>query len=211
MAERTPRSCVDCGAAVERRKALALCPDCRLERSRRQAREYYYKAQAKKGAPRRGDLITCHCDYCDVTFECVLAGRPRRVCDKCGKHRSGQTRARWLEANPDKAAAIKARYRRNHPDRAKGDAAVYRLKKYGVTAEWEAATLAAQGFTCGNPACGATEPGGRWPTWNIDHCHRTGAVRGLLCAKCNQGVGLFDDDVDKLAGMIQYLMQERAT
>lgn len=47
--------------------------------------------------------------------------------------------------------------------------------------------------------------------WHIDHCHKTGVVRGLLCDKCNKGVGLFDDDVDKLAGMIEYLMRERAT
>lgn len=211
MAERTARSCVDCNAPVQGTQGLALCAGCRLERTRRRAREQYYKSQARKGAPRRGDVITCQCTYCGESFESVLVGRPRWVCDDCTKRKSGQTRARWREANPDKAAAIKARYRANHPDRDKGQAAVFRYKRYGVTAEWEARTLAAQGHKCGNPACGATEPGGRWPTWHIDHCHKTGVVRGLLCDKCNKGVGLFDDNVDKLAGMIQYLMQERAT
>lgn len=211
MPEATPRSCVECNGPVAKRQGIALCPDCVLERNRRRARDNYYKSRAKLGAPCRGDEITCHCDYCDSVFVCVLAGRPRRVCDDCVRRKSGQARERWRKANPDKAAIIKARYRANHPDRERGQAAVFRFKKYGVTAEWEAATLEAQGHKCGNPACGATEPGGRWPTWHIDHCHRTGAVRGLLCDKCNKGVGLFDDDVDKLAGMIEYLTRERAT
>lgn len=211
MSERSARVCVDCGGAVAGTQGLALCSSCRLERSRRRARENYYKAQAKKGAPRRGDVIVSRCDYCDAVFESVLAGRPRHVCDDCTRRKSGQARERWRKANPDKAAAIKARYLKNHPDRARGQAAVFRYKRYGVTAEWEAETLKAQGYKCGNTACGATEPGGRWPTWHIDHCHKTGVVRGLLCDKCNKGVGLFDDDIEKLAGMIQYLTQERAT
>mgnify|MGYP003442903592 FL=1 len=208
MAEVT-RSCVDCAGAVTKSQGVALCPACVLERNRRRAREQYYKSQAKKGAPRRGDVIPCRCDYCGHSFESVLAGKPRRVCDECNRRKGGQARERWRKENPEAAAAIKARYRVNHPDRERGRAAVLRYRRYGVSAEWEAATIEAQGHKCGNPACDATEPGGRWPTWHIDHCHRTGKVRGLLCDRCNKGVGLFDDDPAKLAGMIEYLTRER--
>ena len=40
---------------------------------------------------------------------------------------------------------------------------------------------------------------------HIDHCHDTGKVRGLLCATCNKGLGLFKDSVPNLKAAINYL------
>lgn len=39
----------------------------------------------------------------------------------------------------------------------------------------------------------------------IDHCHDTGVVRGLLCRKCNSGLGLLQDSTIVLQKSIQYL------
>lgn len=211
MVEPTPRVCVECDEPVVRRHGVALCQTCTLVRRRASARMQYRKSQAKNGKPVKGDTVTGECDYCQASFDFVLRGRPRRVCDTCVRTKGGQARQRWGAENPDKLAVIKARYRRNHPDRVLGERVVARYKKYGVTAEWEAETLEAQGGRCGNTGCGATEPGGRWNTWHIDHCHDSLVARGLLCDKCNKGVGLFDDDIAKLAGMIEYLSRERAS
>lgn len=41
---------------------------------------------------------------------------------------------------------------------------------------------------------------------NVDHCHRTGKVRGLLCSHCNKGLGFFKDSVPKLLKAIKYLI-----
>jgi len=42
---------------------------------------------------------------------------------------------------------------------------------------------------------------------HIDHCHKTGKVRGLLCHQCNAGIGFLNDDINILANAIKYLTQ----
>lgn len=39
----------------------------------------------------------------------------------------------------------------------------------------------------------------------IDHDHETLAIRGLLCSRCNTGLGMFKDSIRRLAGAIVYL------
>lgn len=39
----------------------------------------------------------------------------------------------------------------------------------------------------------------------IDHCHNTSVVRGILCSKCNTGLGMFNDNIDALYSAIEYL------
>ena len=45
----------------------------------------------------------------------------------------------------------------------------------------------------------------------VDHDHKTGEVRGILCASCNTALGLLKDDVDRMTRAVQYLENESAT
>jgi nitrate/TMAO reductase-like tetraheme cytochrome c subunit len=43
----------------------------------------------------------------------------------------------------------------------------------------------------------------------VDHCHTTKKVRGLLCSRCNKGIGLFYDDVEALQEAIKYINERK--
>lgn len=43
----------------------------------------------------------------------------------------------------------------------------------------------------------------------VDHCHKTNKFRGMLCNRCNQGLGLFRDDPELLEFSRIYLLSSR--
>ena len=80
------------------------------------------------------------------------------------------------------------------------------ISKYGITEDDYIEMLEQQDFKC--LICG-TEADQQNRALAVDHCHETGVVRGLLCQKCNIGIGHFNDDIQLLAKAIQYLQETK--
>lgn len=74
------------------------------------------------------------------------------------------------------------------------------LREYGLTIEQHRAMVVAQ-----NGMCAICENPG---SLCIDHCHKTGNVRGLLCRQCNTALGMSRDRIDLLEKMIVYLKKQ---
>lgn len=79
-----------------------------------------------------------------------------------------------------------------------------RLKKFGLTAEEHSALLASQNGCCA--ICKRPENGKKLA---IDHCHKSGKVRSLLCQQCNVGLGAFGDDPRILVNAAKYILSHR--
>ena len=76
-------------------------------------------------------------------------------------------------------------------------------KKYGITPEQHSRQVRAQGGCCA--ICGRSLDGLSPQTVHVDHCHATGALRGVLCGPCNVGLGSFRDSEETMQAAIEYL------
>jgi hypothetical protein len=49
------------------------------------------------------------------------------------------------------------------------------------------------------------------PSANVDHCHSTGQIRGVLCCECNTGIGKLGDNAEGVRRALAYLERFEAT
>lgn len=76
---------------------------------------------------------------------------------------------------------------------------VYRYSRHGLTKEEFEQMLDNQQSKC--LICEKELDGSS----HVDHCHKSGKVRGILCGKCNKGLGQFGDDIELMKKAIKYL------
>lgn len=72
--------------------------------------------------------------------------------------------------------------------------------EYGITLEKFNEMLIRQNQCCA--ICNKTDTK---KSLCVDHCHKTGKIRGLLCNKCNKAIGLLNDDCELLKTAYSYL------
>lgn len=114
----------------------------------------------------------------------------------------------WYYAHPEQAAASRKAYHAKHQtSRCSTERKRYYTKrdsilfsKYGLREGDFARLLAEQNGGCA--ICGKPDLLG------VDHCHKTLKIRGILCRRCNGGIGLLQDDPALIVKAAQYLQRE---
>lgn len=128
--------------------------------------------------------------YCPKGHDTLLVGRLNGGCMTC---RRDASRRRTVEQPVAVHAAIK-RWSLANKDRRR-DTALRRL--YGISLTEYSTRVTSQNGLC--LICEVKS------ALVVDHCHRSGKIRGLLCGTCNRAMGLFQDDPAKLRSAVSYL------
>lgn len=142
------------------------------------------------------------------SLNCGRCGHPkverrgRLVCNPCVAASQRATSARRATPLPITNAIreTKKRYAKTIRPSGLTNQKVYSLrKKYGLSEAQFLALLHSNGGKC--DICRDTFT----TEMPIDHCHTTGAVRGMLCRRCNMAIGIFRDDPALLLAAAEYL------
>lgn len=121
------------------------------------------------------------------------------------KRRTPEEKAAW-------ATYMREWHRKN---KHKGSRKRADLKKnYGMTLEQYNEKLSQQEYVCKICKKPETQTDVRFGVpyqLAVDHCHKTGKIRDLLCSKCNRTLGMVDDNIEYLEKLAQYLASHNRT
>ncbi len=150
--------------------------------------------------------------------ECITCGgefQPYRsnqkTCSRACYNQTPERRedARVRQARPEVRERERVRRALNtspYPDKVRRYNLRNALSKYGVTIEWYEQKLAEQGGACA--LCGHVPPPDGIKAasrLHVDHNHKTGITRDLLCTRCNMGVGYFMEDPALMRRAAEYI------
>jgi len=149
-----------------------------------------------------------NCGICGLEKKSMIlkSGKEKLVCDKCRKEKSSL----WQKENKERVNRKNRIWSENNYEKKYNSSKNSKLlNEYGITFDEFNKMLEKQNYKC--KICGKEETkelkGTKWKL-SVDHCHKTGKVRGLLCAKCNVGLAKFEEDEQQFINAIKYLKGE---
>lgn len=113
-----------------------------------------------------------------------------------------QSKADYRERNREKLRIANKQYDKDNPIKTRAKV----LKRRGMTLESYEKMFNEQQGRCA--ICLSTDPGKKRKHLVVDHCHKTGKIRGLLCVVCNVGLGHFKDSPSLLHTAMLYLNKD---
>jgi hypothetical protein len=111
---------------------------------------------------------------------------------------------KWEQNNPEKKALSHKKWLDNHQEHVQARSRRNRLRQYNMTVEEYDDMIRVQGGVCAIDGCGG-RPSGRWNRLFVDHDHKTGKVRKLLCLHCNSAIGYLRDNPERAIAISEYL------
>jgi hypothetical protein len=119
-------------------------------------------------------------------------------CKDCKRNQAKSSRIRDIEKHRERE---KRRYWENKPSEQER----HLKRKYGIDLNGYKKLLQTQEGLCA--ICKPPEPATK--KFDVDHCHVTGVVRGLLCTSCNRMLGHSGDKEETLTAAAEYLRSSR--
>lgn len=116
------------------------------------------------------------------------------------RERNKETAQRWRAENREKAAARQREWVAKNPAKM----LAIDLRRFGMTPNQFNTLNQSQNGVC---AICRNPPSNKRKRLDVDHCHDTGKIRGLLCSRCNTAIGLMRDSVATLVRAVNYLAQ----
>ena len=133
----------------------------------------------------------------DFNYQKDTRDKKRIYCKIC----SNNVRKKWMKENPNKGKTYSKKFRTVNKLKAIHNG----LKcHYGITIEDYNKMLEIQNNKC--KICNEHKDSFK-NLLSVDHCHKTGKVRGLLCHRCNSGLGFFKDSKVLLQVAKEYLLE----
>lgn len=123
------------------------------------------------------------------------------------KEKRKATIKKWRDKNRDKVNATVRKYRKSEKfkNSCKAQRRKHSLKTiYGITLEDYDNLYNNQEGKCA--ICSRHQTELKRPL-SVDHCHKSGIIRGLLCDNCNMSLGLLKDNIETLQQAIKYLKE----
>lgn len=117
-------------------------------------------------------------------------------CVSCIREVNREGSREHYRRNPELGRQRSKQFAKNNPDYVWGLSVQRLLDKYGLTIDSYHALAERQNFLCAMCGCEPPERRTQFDNFVIDHDHKTGKVRGLLCNTCNVSLGMLKDDPD---------------
>lgn len=163
----------------------------------------HYRRAKKHGNPNYVSTHTpswCYADSCD------RFAVSRGLCDKHYRRLMRHNDPNWHPPSLSSACSVdgceKNRVAKGFCSRH------YEQSKQGV--DFYSASRVRESWEGVCDICKTDVPSGPKKSWCLDHDHETGKARGILCAACNIGLGMFKDNLDILDSAMNYLLKDKS-